>query len=71
MNKWCVKLLVKVWDIKCFKYLCDIKWNVNFLYFNFYCRLVDYIFLFMKKWYYGILVWKYVLGNVYLFDDVI
>lgn len=71
MNKWCVKSPVKVWDTKCSKHPCDTKRNANFLHFNFYCRLADYISSSMKKWYYGISVRKYALGNVYSLDDAI
>lgn len=47
--KWCVKSPVKVWDTKCSKHPCDTKRNANFLHFNFYCRLADYVSSSMKK----------------------
>lgn len=40
---------MKVWDTKCSKHPCDTKRNANFLHFNFYCRLADYISSSMKK----------------------
>lgn len=63
--KWCVKSPVKVWDTKCSKHPSDTKRNANFLHFNFYCILADYISSSMKK-----MVLRYISAKVRLGERI-